>query len=46
MENDEIVKKRYADLLTWDGTISDSITFKYRKIEGYLRKFVNEVKIF
>ena len=42
----EIIQKRYEDLWSWYGTKSYTLQFLDYKMEGTLRKFVEEVKIF
>lgn len=45
-KNQEIIQKRYRELWSWQGTITDTCRFVQFRMEGYMRKFVEKVKFF
>lgn len=45
-KNDEVIQTRYMELASWQGVCNDEVKFLDYKMEGYLRKFVQEVRVF
>lgn len=41
-----VIQRRYKELWSWHGTVSEQAQFVNYKMEGTLRKFVQQVKIF
>ena len=45
-KNQTIIQKRYKELWSWYGTATETANFTQYKMHGYLKKFVEKVKLF
>ena len=41
-----VIQRRYRELWSWHGTVSETCSFQEYKMEGYMRKFVQKIKFF
>ena len=45
-KNQAIIQKRYKELWSWYGTQTETAYFNQYKMQGFLKKFVEKVKLF
>lgn len=41
-----VIQERYKELWSWHGTLSEMCQFRHYQMEGYMKKFVEKVKLF